>query len=172
MENKKVLLLSTAAICSVMTMTLLVATYPNAIQSAFATHQTNEYGCVTGCTGEYYPSHVKSLLQADPSLNGEKNVRIKCEYIKDNYFKDIGAALTYSPDSDSEAMVIDVSFSWWNDTTVDYRSLMKPNNTVCLFGTVSYELYGVGRLVVRDPIVYAVNDQVNTALLPEVNYID
>lgn len=171
MENKKALFLATVAVCGAMMMTVLVAANQNGIESVFATRQTNEYGCSAGCTGEYYPSHVKSLLQANESLNGEQNVRIKCEYIRDNYFKDMGMALTYSPDSDSEAMVIDVSFTWWNEENGDYRSMIKSGDIVCMYGAVYYEFYGVKRLVIRDPVIYGVNSNINTSLLPEVNYI-
>ena len=57
MENKKALFLATAAVCGAMMMTVLVAANQNGNESVFATHQTKEYGCSAGCTGEYYPSH-------------------------------------------------------------------------------------------------------------------
>lgn len=171
MEKKKTLLFATTAVCAAMMATVVLASNGGMITNAFAFNQTNEYGCSAGCTGEYYPSHVKSILKEDASKNGEKNVRIKCEYIKDVYFKDMGAILSYSADSDNEAMVIDVGFTWWNEENADYRSMIKPGDIVCMYGTVYYEFYGVKRLVVRDPVIYGVNSNINTSLLPEVNYI-
>ena len=171
MQNTKkaTFVAATAAVvvaCSVVSIIATRGGFP-----VIAANQTNEYGCVSGCTGEYYPSHLKELLASNPSLNGSKNVRIKCEYVKDVYFKDVGATVTTQVSSDNNALALDVTFTWWNEKDVDLRSLIQEGDTVCLFGTVSYEIYGVRRLVVRDPIIYGVNDKVDTSLLPPVNYL-
>ena len=173
MEKKNfIIAASLAALAVVSITTALTATHSLPLHGVFATQTKNEYGCVSGCTGEYYPSHVKQILSSDTSKNGSKNVRIKCEYVKDVYFKDIGAKLTYQASSDNNAMALDITFTWWNENTGDLRSQVKEGDTICLFGTVSYEIYGVRRLVVRDPVIYAVNGTVKTSLLPPVNYID
>lgn len=169
--NRKTCVLAILAISTLAVGGAFIASDGGVFMQALAEDSLNEYGCRQNCTGEYIPSHVKSILREDSSKNGSKNVRIKCEYIKDIYFKDIGAQLTYTADSDNNAMALDVGFTWWNDVGADYRGEMKAGDIVCLVGTVSYELYGVRRLVVRDPVIYSVNDMINTSLLPEVNYI-
>lgn len=171
MENKKAIFLASVMMLSVVAIGVIVVNGKEETPTAFAYSQTNEYGCTGNCTGEYHPSHIKKILENDPSKNGSHNIRIKCEYVNDVYFKDVGAQLTYRAGDDQEAMAIDVGFTWWNDVGIDYRSSIKQGDVVCMFGTVNYTLYGVKRVVVTDPIIYAVNETVNTSLLPDVNYI-
>lgn len=161
------------------TTAIVLASKTNSFAKAFAGLQLNEYGCVSNCTGEYYPSHINQLVKANKDLNGTANVRVICKVSNNGWYQDVDNDAVYTSwDAKKDdqfrhdwacGLVITTSGTWSN-----YKKL-KAGDTVSFFGTINYRAKGNGydydTVEIVNPTLYGVNDTIDTSLLPDVVYL-
>ena len=173
------------AVGTLMMATVLVAAFMQTNQDkenrAFLTNasiQTNEYGCAGNCTGEYYGSHVKELLVANPKLNGTENVRIIAKVSKFahgyQWFQDIDDNTYYKSYTQVTPTAIHDALFAIDGATFGYDlNKFKQGDIVAFYGTINYVKgqYGAYTLEVFRPTFYKWNDKVDLSLLPAVVYL-
>lgn len=150
--------------------------------SVFASNGHNDYGCVSNCTGEYYPSHINRLVREDHTLNGVENVRIIAKVsVRANagWFQDITNDTVYT----SANAKLDPQFKtdWCNGLlltisgTINGLSGYKLNDTIGFYGTINFRAKGDGyaydTIEILNPVVYKINSMADLSLLQPVVYL-
>ena len=178
MKKKNIIVTVALAALTLIASTTAITIHKNGGLGVFATMTLNEYGCVSNCTGEYYPSSVNQIVKANPELNGKQNVRIIAKKSKDN-------SLVQDIDYNNE---VKNNYSYRNDNRVLLITNFSANGfsfkqvqegeTIAFFGTVSYREnvpFGGSTLKkvveINDATIYMVGEQKNLDLLPEVVYL-
>lgn len=177
MEKNKFLAFSAIVGASVLAITVVMGAgqkgWLSALASGTVINKDNEYGCKGNCTGEYEIWHVKQLLQNDPNLNGSENVRFRVKYVGENlygkWFQDYFQEYN-KKDIDYHINELAVFVPCWNDIEKG-RTDYKPGDIINLYGTISYEMVGAYTVKISNMVVYGVNNDVDTSLLPSVHYI-
>lgn len=185
MKKKNILVAAALAALVVIGTTSTLIIQKNGGLGVFATMTLNEYGCVSNCTGEYYPSSIISKAKSNTEVVGTKNVRIIAKAC--NVKGDDGR--TYFQDIDTETVTA------INKTSVANKVIRiqgtrtgltgwKAEDTVCFYGeidVVSQEIkignefsttYATASFVViKNPVIYQINDTQNLSLLTDVVYL-
>ena len=140
--------------------------------AVFATNHTNEYGCVSNCTGEYYPTHLNSIMVNRPDLNETANVRLIAKVSKtstwmqditdDNVYKGIRTDLF--KDAYNHRRLVQVQGAISGLT-------YKAGDIIGFYGTVTYDSTNCPCAIVMNPVIYKVNDITDLSLLQPVVYL-
>ena len=155
---------------------VLAANKTNVLNGVFANVQTNEYGCVSNCTAEYYASDLFAQVRANPSLSGTENVRIIVKASKPScWFQDVNNNTVYT----SSNPKMDSSFKndWIHGKLVTISGTINglqyhENDIVGLYGTINWipkeeKRYSYDTVEILNPVIYKVNDNVDFSLINE-----
>lgn len=174
MKNKKIL--SLAAIIGSTIAGASVLLTSNNLKGAFANYQTNEYGCVGDCTGEYEIRHVKQILQEHPELNGSQNVRFKVKVSKMadglQWFQDVNDPMEFKKIKDvtNEARTGQLATS--TSGIVQGLSGYVQGDVISFAGAVYWsKVYGNYTLDIHNLSIYRINEKEDLNYLPPVNYL-
>ena len=140
--------------------------------AVFATQTRNDYGCVSNCTGEYYPTHLNSILVNRPDLNETENVRLIAKVSKTS---------TWLQDIDDENVYKGIRTDAFRDA-YNHRRLVqiqgaisgltyKAGDIIGFYGTVTYDSSNCPCAIIQNPVVYKVNDTADLSLLQPVVYL-
>lgn len=174
----------TIRVCVIAAMAIMASTTATVVANnsnfakVFAGIQKNEYGCEHDCTGEYYVSHLSSILAANPELNGTANVRVICKVSNiGSWMQDIDDNNVYTSINDSNFTTAWCHKMLLQVSGVNYKAFnYKKGDTIAFYGTVTYNKkgenhYKYATVVMENITVYKVNGQEDLSLLPDVVYL-
>lgn len=178
-KKKKLLLLLTTLTSSIACVMMVCMTSTQQSDGVLANGYRNEYGCAHNCTAEYYPTHVKSLMENNEALNGTKGVRFIAKVSKYasgvQWFQDIDndayyqSFLDITPEVIKNELITVTGFSNGYDMTK-----FQQGDIVCFFGEVHYtkQGYGAYTVEVNSPVFYQWNEKQNLSLLQDAVYLE
>lgn len=182
MKKKNIILAAgLAALMAVGATTALTVTANGGLGKVFASITTNEYGCESNCTGEYYPSDLSRRIKANPSLAQTKNVRVIAR-VSDittdkghNFYQDITNTKSYKETSE-DLFRNNYLIRVVGEASGYKKTSFKVGDTVAFFGELDIQTMSFGRwsadvVVIKNPTFYQWGDQKDLSLLPDVVYL-
>lgn len=148
--------------------------------SVFAMNRTNEYGCTSNCTGEYYPTHINQLVRANHDLSGTENVRIIAKVSHPSgWYQDVDNDTVYT--SANAKQDSQFKYDWIHGMVITtsgvYTGLngFKENDIIGFYGTINFRAKGTGyaydTVEILNPVVYKINNKSDLSLLQPVVYL-
>lgn len=162
----KVAVIATAVICAAMG---AIALTKNTTIGVFGNEVKNEYGCVSNCTAEYYPSSAHQIVRFNQQFNGVENVRFVAKASKPGcWFQDVTDEKVYTIGTDT-----------WHDARVHGRvvkvsgiqsgfTTYKQGDLVAFYGQLKWVRkgsYEADTLEVVNPTFYRLNDTIDFDLI-------
>lgn len=175
MEKKtKKMVIMTSLVAAAAIGAAVFAANSMSISGVFANTQTNQYGCVSNCTAEYYASDLFAQVRSNPSLSGTENVRILVKASRPScWFQDVDNETVYTSANPN----IDATFKndWIHGKLVTISGTIKglsynKGDIVALYGTINWvpktaHRYSYDTVEIINPTIYKVNGNVDFTLI-------
>ena len=180
MKKKNIIMVATLAALATLGGTTALTVQAKGGFGVFATAQLNEYGCVSNCTAEYYPSDLSRRVKADNTLIGTQNVRVIARVSQIDEDK----GRTFFQDIDYSKVIgstLDESY-FKNNKLIHIKGIAsglsgyKAGDTVAFYGEVQLNTLSFGRwtaevVEINNPIFYQIGDRQNLDLLVDPVYL-